>query len=274
MFYQHIRCLRFLSIFFFLSRIQQNLHLQEKVRWWKERKNSLREWSNSVKCEAIVSWGAPSLYKFLSYNMKTCFVSSLCCTMVINVNNSVSAIFFWLYFFLSHYFKLTVWSPKAVSICIHEKKDIAILVKNMSLGSSGEEKVSRSLSSCSSCLSICLRLFSRFSAETDTHTHTHSDARARTHTFAAAHRNTPTCQGNVKTEAERGQHGYRYNQMHHHSEALKESGRNNTQWNNREGCKARLLWVHTAPETPRESTMGRKYKHQVRIHWIHKLVII
>lgn len=50
-------------------------------------------------------------------------------------------------------------------------KDIAILVKNMSLGSSGEEKVSRSLSSCSSCFSICLRLFSRFSADTETQPH-------------------------------------------------------------------------------------------------------
>lgn len=52
------------------------------------------------------------------------------------------------------------------------EKDMTILVKNMSRGSSGEEKVSRSFSSCSSCLSICLRLFSRFSAETERYAHT------------------------------------------------------------------------------------------------------
>ena len=56
----------------------------------------------------------------------------------------------------------------------------------MSLGSSGEEKVSRSLSSCSSCRSICLRLFSRFSADTahvhpDTNTHVCESARKHAH---------------------------------------------------------------------------------------------
>lgn len=57
--------------------------------------------------------------------------------------------------------------------CMHAcVKDIAIFVRNMSFGSSGEAKVSRSRSSCCSCLSICLRLFSRFSADTETHSRT------------------------------------------------------------------------------------------------------
>lgn len=59
------------------------------------------------------------------------------------------------------------------NVCMHAcVKDIAIFVRNMSFGSSGEAKVSRSRSSCCSCLSICLRLFSRFSADTKTHSRT------------------------------------------------------------------------------------------------------
>lgn len=142
-----------------------------------------------------------------------------------HINSSCSNILTFALFDLS---QQTHWTKPKTGEWMHAcVKDIAILVKNMSLGSSGEEKVSRSLSSCSSCLSICLRLFSRFSADTDTHTrisrHTH------THTFATAHINTPTCQGNVKKEAERGQLNYRYNHMHYYFEALKVSEKNNIQ---------------------------------------------
>lgn len=69
-------------------------------------------------------------------------------------------------------------TPRELSLrlatkCMHAcVKDIAIFVRNMSFGSSGEAKVSRSRSSCCSCLSICLRLFSRFSADTETHSRT------------------------------------------------------------------------------------------------------
>lgn len=45
-------------------------------------------------------------------------------------------------------------------------KDIDIFATNLSCLSSGTGKVFKSFSSCWSCLSICLRLFSRFSAET------------------------------------------------------------------------------------------------------------
>lgn len=68
-------------------------------------------------------------------------------------------------------------ATKCMHACMHAfmhacVKDIAIFVRNMSFGSSGEAKVSRSRSSCCSCLSICLRLFSRFSADTETHSRT------------------------------------------------------------------------------------------------------
>lgn len=48
-------------------------------------------------------------------------------------------------------------------------KDIDIFATNLSCLSSGTGKVCKSFSSCWSCLSICLRLFSRFSAETKIH---------------------------------------------------------------------------------------------------------
>lgn len=100
-----------------------------------------------------------------------------------HINSSCSNILTFALFDLS---QQTHWTKPKTGEWMHAcVKDIAILVKNMSLGSSGEEKVSRSLSSCSSCLSICLRLFSRFSADTDTHTrisrHTHTHICNSTH---------------------------------------------------------------------------------------------